>query len=281
MEIQWYPGHMARTRRLVQESLKLVDMVIELLDARVPASSRNPLVQEILGSKPHLVVLNKMDLADPDLTREWIEWFGGQGTPAVAVDSTRGQGLGVVPVLVNRLVEDKMGALAAMGRRPRSPRCMVVGIPNVGKSLFINALVGRRVTRTGNRPGVTKGQQWIRLARGVELLDTPGVLWPKFDERQVALKLAATGAIKEEVFDVEEVACWLAEYLRQSHPRSLLERYRLEELPVEGCQILEQIGSKRSLMGPGGAVDIYRTAVHLLKEFLEGKLGRFTLDLPF
>ncbi len=280
MSIQWYPGHMARARRLVQENLKLVDVVIELLDARIPASSRNPLIGKILGGKPHLVVLNKADLADPDLTRAWVDWFRARGLPSVAVDSTRRKGVAEIPVLVRRLVEDKIAPLAARGRRPRHPRCMVVGIPNVGKSFFINALVGSRVTRTGNRPGVTRGQQWVRLARGVELLDTPGVLWPKFDDPQVALKLAATGAIKEEVFDVEEVAAWLAEWLLQSFPRALEERYGLERLPARGYQVLELIGARRGLMGPGGTVDIFRASVYLLKEFREGRLGRFTLDLP-
>lgn len=280
MSIQWYPGHMARARRLVQENLKLVDVVIELLDARIPASSRNPLIGKIVGGKPHLVVLNKEDLADPHLTRLWLDWFRGRGLPALAVDSTRRKGVAEVPILVRRLVEDKMASLTARGRRPPNPRCMVVGIPNVGKSFFINALAGSRVTRTGNRPGVTRGQQWVRLAREVELLDTPGVLWPKFDDPRVGLKLAATGAIKEEVFDVEEVAAWLAEWLLQSFPASLKERYHLEELPAQGHRVVELIGARRGLVGPGGVVDSYRAAVHLLKEFREGRLGRFTLDVP-
>ncbi|MGB9803252.1 ribosome biogenesis GTPase YlqF [Desulfofundulus sp.] len=280
MSIQWYPGHMARARRLVQENLKLVDVVIELLDARIPASSRNPLIGQIVSGKPHLVVLNKKDLADPDLTGLWLEWFRKHGLLALAVDSTCREGVAGVPMLVRRLVDDKIAHQVARGRRPPDPRCMVVGIPNVGKSFFINALAGSRVARTGNRPGLTRGKQWIRLARGVELLDTPGVLWPKFEDPLVGLKLAATGAIREEVFDVEEVAAWLAEWLLRFSPTSLRERYHLEELPAQGYRLLELIGARRGLVGPGGVVDSYRAAVHLLKEFREGRLGRFTLDAP-
>ncbi|MBE3587459.1 MAG: ribosome biogenesis GTPase YlqF [Thermoanaerobacteraceae bacterium] len=280
MHVQWYPGHMARARRLLRENLKLVDVVIELLDARIPASSRNPQIAEILGHMPRLVVLNKADLADDEVTLHWLKWFSSRGTPAIAVDSTTGKGLGEVPSLVEELSKSKIQALVSRGRRPRSPRCMVVGIPNVGKSLFINALVGRRVTRTGNRPGVTRGQQWIRLARGVELLDTPGVLWPKFDDRQVALKLAATGAIKEEICDVEEVAVWLAGWLLEHCPGPLQERYRLEQLPAGGHQLLELVASRRGQVGAGGVPDTGRAAIHLLKEFRAGKLGRVTLDEP-
>ncbi|MQL52199.1 ribosome biogenesis GTPase YlqF [Desulfofundulus thermobenzoicus] len=271
---------MARARRLLRENLKLVDVVIELLDARIPVSSRNPQIAAILGHMPRLVVLNKADLADGAVTLRWLEWFSIRGTPAIAVDSTTGKGLGEVPLLVEELSNGKIQALVSRGRRPRSPRCMVVGIPNVGKSLFINALVGRRVTRTGNRPGVTRGQQWIRLARGVELLDTPGVLWPKFDDRQIALKLAVTGAIKEEVFDVEDVAAWLVGWLKEHCPRPLMERYRLEEVPAHGRQVLELIARRRGLLGAGGVPDTGRAAIHLLKEFRAGKLGRVTLDEP-
>ncbi|MBE3586502.1 ribosome biogenesis GTPase YlqF [Desulfofundulus thermocisternus] len=280
MPVQWFPGHMARARRLVQENLKLVDVVIELLDARIPASSRNPIIEEIAVRKPHLVVLNKEDLADPHLTRMWLQWFSARGLPALAVDSARKKDLVEVPVQVKRLAENKIASLVARGRRPPPPRCMVVGIPNVGKSSFINALAGSRVTRTGNRPGVTRGPQWIRLAGEVELLDTPGVLWPKFEDPRVGLKLAATGAIKEEVFDVEEVAAWLVEWLRQSSPASLKKRYGLEELPSRGYEVLELIGARRGLVGRGGRVDLYRASIHLLKEFRDGCLGRFTLDAP-
>ncbi|OAT79511.1 ribosome biogenesis GTPase YlqF [Desulfotomaculum copahuensis] len=278
MDIQWYPGHMARAKRLVQENLKLVDVVIELLDARLPASSRNPLIDEVTRHKPRLVVLNKTDLADPAETARWLLWFNQQGMGALAVDAAHGRGVREVPAAVQRLAAARIAALAAAGRRPRPPRCMVLGIPNVGKSMLINALAGRAATRTANRPGVTRGQQWVRLARGVELLDTPGVLWPKFGDQEAAMKLAATGAIREEVYQPEEVAVWLAGWLRQRHPRVLPERYAMAE--NAGEPVLEQIAVKRGLLGPGGRPDVSRAAGHLLKEFREGKLGRITLDPP-
>lgn len=279
MDIQWYPGHMARAKRLVQENLKLVDVVIELLDARLPVSSRNPLINEITGHKPRLVVLNKADLAGAADTARWLSWFNQQDGGALAVDAAHGPGVREVPAAVQRLAASRIAALVASGRRSRPPRCMVLGIPNVGKSMLINALAGRAATRTGNRPGVTRGQQWVRLAKGVELLDTPGVLWPKFDDQETAMKLAATGAIREEVYQSEEVAVWLAGWLRQRYPRALAERYALTEA-ADG-RVLEQIAVKRGLLGAGGLPDISRAARHLLKEFREGKLGRITLDSPF
>jgi len=279
MDIQWYPGHMARARKLVQENLKLVDVVIELLDARLPESSRNPMINELVGAKPRLVVLNKFDLADEEATACWIKWFADHGLPALAVDAAHNRGVVEVPAAVQRLAAERIAALVASGRRPRPPRCMVVGIPNVGKSMLINALTGRRATRTGNRPGVTRGRQWVRLARGVELLDMPGVLWPKFADREVAVKLAVTGAIRDEVYAPEEAAVWLADWLLQHQPGALIGRYGLEKIDHAGG-ILEQIAVKRGLLGAGGRPDGLKAAMHLLKEFREGKLGRFTLDLP-
>lgn len=272
MSIQWFPGHMAKAKRLVQESLKLVDVVIELLDARIPHSSRNPLINEILGPKPRLVVLNKADLADPDLTQEWLKWYKKQGFPPLAVDSLRRQGVARVPAMVR-----EYGKHAAF--KP-IVRCMVVGVPNVGKSFFINALAGRKVTRTGDRPGITRGRQWVNLGRGVELLDTPGVLWPKFEDRLVAFKLAATGAIKEEVYDVKEVAAWLAQWLMQYYPGSLKNRYDYTEVKESGYHFLEWVAQKRNMLGSGGVLELHRAAVHFLNEFRKGLLGRFTLDFP-
>lgn len=281
VSIQWFPGHMAKARRMVAENLKLVDVVIELVDARIPSSSRNPMVGEIVGKKPRLVVLNKADLADPGLTRQWEEYYKKQGCASLAVDSVRGGGVKKIPALIHRLAGEKTISLGSAGRRPRPPRCMIVGIPNVGKSFFINRLVGQRAARTGNKPGVTRGKQWIRVGGGIDLLDTPGILWPKFDDPETGYKLAVTGAIKEEVFNMEEVAAKLCGWLAHNHPGALRDRYKIEgEMPGDPGELLDLLGRKRGFINNGIDVDRYKAAVNLLKEFREGRMGRFTLDLP-
>ncbi len=280
MDIQWFPGHMAKTKKLVQENLKLVDVVLELLDARIPMSSRNPLLIQLAAGKPRIIVLNKADLADPRLTHEWEKYFTTQGCAAVAVDSIKGAGIKKIPLLVQQLAGNKTISLGSSGRLPRPPRCMIVGIPNVGKSFFINRLVGRRTARTGNKPGVTRGRQWIRLG-GMDLLDTPGILWPKFEDPQVAYHLAVTGAIKEEVYQVEEVALELLHWFVQHCPEVLVKRYGFTEpLSQNPGDILASLGQKRGFFQQGMKVDRKKSAVHLLKEFREGKLGRFTLEIP-
>lgn len=266
---------------MVAENLKLVDVVIELVDARIPVSSRNPMVGEIVGKKPRLVVLNKADLADPALTRRWEEYFKTLGFASLAVDSVKGGGIKKVPALIHRLAGAKTISLGSAGRRPRPPRCMIVGIPNVGKSFFINRLVGQRVTRAENRPGVTRGKQWIRAGGGIDLLDTPGILWPKFDDPETGYKLAVTGAIKEEVFNIEEVALKLSGWLAENYPLALRNRYRIDgEMPGDPRDLLDLLGRKRGFFKSGMDVDSYKAAVNLLKEFREGRLGLFTLDLP-
>ncbi|MFX4261745.1 ribosome biogenesis GTPase YlqF [Pelotomaculum propionicicum] len=281
MDIQWFPGHMAKTRRQIKEDLKLVDVVIEVLDARIPQSSRNPDINIITGGKPRLIVLNKSDLADPVLTRLWEGFFLKTGVSAAAVDSLSGRGIRLVPGLVQQLTAARMAALAASGRRSRPARCMVVGIPNVGKSFFINKLAGRSVTRTEDRPGVTRGRQWIRVAGSLDLMDTPGVLWPKFEDTAVSFRLAATGAIKEDIYDLNAVAGNLLKWLAENYPHALRERYKLvEELPAEQEEILRAVGSKRGFLKPGGDVDTLKAAQVVLKEFRSGKLGRFTLEAP-
>ncbi|MCL6636034.1 MAG: ribosome biogenesis GTPase YlqF [Peptococcaceae bacterium] len=280
MDIHWYPGHMAKAKRLLKENLKMVDVVIEVLDARIPSSSRNPDIDELAALKPRLVVLNKSDLADPDLTRRWKDVFLQSGFAAVAVDSVQGRGVREVPVLVQQLAAPKMASLVAAGRRPRSARCMVLGIPNVGKSFLINKLVGQRAARTGDKPGVTRGRQWIRLAGNLDLLDTPGILWAKLEDPEAAYRLAITGAIKEEVFDLNAVAGRLVTWLAQNYPDKLKERYKLEDLPSGEEKILKRIGMKRGFFVSGGVVDTLKSAVTVLKEFREGKLGRFTLEPP-
>lgn len=276
MNIQWYPGHMAKARRLLERNLKLVDVVIELLDARVPLSSRNPMVNKIVGTKPRLVILNKADLADENLTRIWARKICPKGI-ALAVDSRKGHGINKVPDAVLQLARPKIKP-APLGR-VRPVRCMIVGIPNVGKSLFINRLVRQKVTRTGNKPGVTRGEQWIRVNKRVELLDTPGILWPRFEDPDVGFRLAAIGAIREEVYSAEDVAAKLISWLQKHYPETLKDCYQLA-FSGSPAEIMEQVGRKRGFFLSGGRIDIFKTAIHILKEFRDGKLGRFTLDLP-
>lgn len=279
MDIQWYPGHMARARRMVEKSLKLVDVAVELLDARVPASSRNPVLDEIIGNKPRVVVLNKSDLADPVYTEIWLDRLRSAGASAVAVSSTAGRGIDRVRREIKRLVEFRKLQTGA-GRKTGPVRCMVMGIPNVGKSFFINRMVGRRAVPAADRPGVTRGQQWVKAGEGVEFLDTPGILWPKLGDPEVAFKLAVIGAVKEETFDLEEIALTLISWLNKYYPEVLSRRYRFSGSLLTPEQILGQIGEIRGFFGAGGEVDCLRASAHLLKEFRSGKLGRITLDLP-
>lgn len=271
---------MAKAKREVKENLKLVDVVIEVLDARIPVSSRNPDINEIIGAKPKMLVLNKSDLADPDLTGAWVHRFEREGTPATGLDLLSGKGLRSVPVAVRKLAAPRIAALVAVGRQPRAARCMVLGIPNVGKSYLINRLVDRRATKTGYKPGVTRGQQWIRMAGNLELLDTPGILWPKFADPEAAFRLAITGAIKEEIFPVYAVARRLAEWLVQNKPEALSRRYGIKDLPADIDVLLETIGRQRGFIVSGGVVDLEKSAHNVLKEFREGKFGRITLERP-
>lgn len=281
IDIQWFPGHMAKARRLLQENLKLVDAVIEVVDARIPSSSRNPILEQTVGNKPLLVVLNKSDLADPRLTARWEEYFRGRGMDALSVDSLRGIGVGSITAKVKQMAGNKTISLGSSGRLPRPPRCMIVGIPNAGKSFLINRLVGKKAARTGNKPGVTRGQQWIRVGGQIDLMDTPGILWPKFDDPEVGFRLAVTGAIKEQVYDIEAVAGRLLLWLAENHPESIKARYRMEfQASGEPQDLLALVGESRGLFQQGRKVDIYKSAVLLLKEFREGILGRYTLDMP-
>lgn len=281
MDIQWFPGHMAKTRRQIKEDLKLVDVIIEVLDARIPFSSRNPDINAITAGKPRLIVLNKSDLADPVMTRSWEGVFLKIGLPVAVVNSLSGRGIKLVPGLVQQLTAPKMDSLACSGRRPRPARCMVIGIPNVGKSYFINKLAGRSVTKTEDKPGITRGRQWIRIAGSLDLMDTPGVLWPKFADVAVAFRLAATGAIKEDVYDLYDVAGNLLKWISENYPHALRERYKIMgELPAEPEEMLRAVGSRRGFLTPGGKVDTLKAAQIVLKEFRSGKLGRFTMDMP-
>ncbi|MEW6448416.1 MAG: ribosome biogenesis GTPase YlqF [Bacillota bacterium] len=269
MKLQWYPGHMAKARKTIRENLMLVQVVFELIDARIPRSSRNPDIDSVLGTKARVLILNKADLADPSQTRAWAAALAAGGVPVVQLDSVSGRGFGKIPRIIRQ---------TAKPGRTGTIRGMVVGIPNVGKSTFINRFSGQRAAPAGARPGITRGKQWIRVAPGIELLDTPGVLWPRLDDREVGLKLAATGALKEEVTDSEEVSLWLLDWLKANYPGVLKRRYRLLALPADTEVLLETIGLKRGLVRSGGQVDRFKAAVALLKEFREGRLGRFTLD---
>jgi len=271
---------MAKARKQVQQNLQLVDVVIELLDARIPASSRNPDINVILKDKPRLVVLNKSDLADPEATAAWLDYFNGNGLPAVAVDAHHGDGIKKMIALAEKQASPAVQKYMAKGRFARLARCMVVGVPNVGKSMLINKLAGKKAARTGNRPGVTRGEQWIKLGGKLELLDTPGILWPKFEDLETAYNLAVTGAIKEQIYNPEEISLKLVQWLVEKAPDVLAARYKLGDIPEEIWEVIEKIGVYRGFYLSGGKIDTYKTAVFVIKEFREGRLGKFTLELP-
>lgn len=280
MTIQWFPGHMAKARRKVVEKLKLVDMVIELLDARLPLSSRNPMIGEIVKGKPRLVLLNKSDLADPEMTNQWIQFFQKEGADAIPVDAQSGKGVNQISSRCEKLVESMLQKRKAKGLEKRAVRTMILGIPNVGKSSLINRLAARKAAKTGDRPAVTKSEQWVKVGKSLELLDTPGILWPKFEDKMVGYRLAASGAIKDEIIDFVDVAMFLVAYLQFQYPDRLRERYRLEEIPQDRVQLLEEIGRKRGCIVRGGTVDYDKTAELLLREFRAGRLGGITLEQP-
>lgn len=277
--IHWYPGHMVKARRMVQENLKLVDVVVELLDARIPVSSRNPVIDDILADKLRIVVLNKSDLAEKEQTDKWRAHFIGEGGyPCVIIDAQSGKGVSTLVEKAQESAEDIIAKIVAKGRNPRPVRLMMVGIPNVGKSSLINKLAGKGSTKTGDRPGLTRGKQWIRVARGLELLDTPGILWPKFEDPEVGFKLAVTGAIKDEIINVEQVVTKLLIFLSEYAGEALKARYKLEALDADPVVILENIGRRRGCLVSGGKVDTLKAATIILSEFRDGRLGNFTLD---
>lgn len=272
---------MVKARKMIQENLGLVDVVIELVDARIPHSSRNPDLQMIIGQKPRLIVLNKDDLADPAKTKAWCSYFEKQGIPAATMNSIAGKGVGRVVEIATRLVSERMEALRARGWRERPIRAMVVGIPNVGKSAFINAVTRRAVARVGEKPGVTRGKQWIRIGEDFELLDTPGILWPQLDDPEVGFKLAVSGAVSDLVYDLEEVAAKLLLLLSKVAGDLLRQRYRLDRLAEnieEAWEVLRQIGRQRGYLQAGNNIDTVKAAYLVIQEFREGKIGRITLD---
>lgn len=282
MNIQWYPGHMVKAKRKIAEDLKLVDVVIELLDARIPMSSRNPEVDEIVGNKKRIIVLNKSDLADPAANRKWIDYFNNGNTRVILANSVSGAGLKEVLAASRQLMKEKLDKLKSKGLLVKTTRALIIGIPNVGKSTFINKLAGKSVAQTGDRPGVTKSKQWIKVSPELELLDTPGILWPKFEDERVGMNLAFTGAIKDEILDVNELAQKLLEVLASKFPEKLKTRYKLEELPqdITPEELLLTIGRKRGCIIAGGEIDVQRASVMLLDEFRGGKIGAITLETP-
>lgn len=281
MNIQWFPGHMAKTKRLLSENLKLVDVVIELLDARIPASSKNPEIDRIIKNKPRLLVLNKSDLADSSISKEWKDWYNSRGIPVLFADSVKGTGLNTLIKDLKYLMRERFERDRQKGRRFRTIKTMVVGIPNVGKSTFINKIAGKSAAATGARPGVTRGKQWIRLNPEIDLLDTPGILWPKFDDKETALNLAFTGAIKDEILDVAQVAAALAEKLSKEYPELFFKRYKLQNAEgLKGHELLEAAGRNRGCMLPGGVIDLKRISDTILDEFREGRIGAISLERP-
>jgi len=279
--LQWFPGHMKKAQRLIEENLKLVDVVVELLDARIPASSANPMLAELIKGKPRLVALSKADLAAPDRTKAWVRHFQAQGVKAVAIDSLKGKGMKQLVALAEELARPQTDKLVAKGGRPRAARCMILGIPNVGKSSLINRLAGAVKARAEDKPGVTRAKQWIKIGKNLELLDMPGILWPKFEDQAVGLKLAFTGAINDDIYDRQRVTALLLEALRRDQPQALRERFKFkEELPEGGVELLEAIGRKRGCLVKGGTVDLEKAQNIVLAEFRGGKLGQVTLDEP-
>ena len=289
MNIQWYPGHMTKTRRQIEADLKNVDIVVEIIDARIPVSSRNPDIDAITAGKPRLVVLNRADQADPAGNRAWGAWFRKKGWSVLETDAKTGAGVSQFSRVVQEVLKDQIARWQEKGLVGRPVRAMVVGVPNVGKSTFINKVARKKSAKASDRPGVTRGKQWVTVDRGLELMDTPGILWPKFEDVETGMRLAFTGAVKDDIMDVETLGCHLMAFLGTQYPNVLVESYRLKEVPAReaeenevayGYRLLEACAQKRGMRISGGEFDTERMARVLLDEYRGGKLGRFTLELP-
>lgn len=281
--IQWFPGHMTKTKRQIQASLKLVDAVAEILDARIPLSSKNPDLQNLIQNKPKVVLLNKCDMANQTATSRWIDYYASQGITAIAVDCKSGKGLNKFAPAVNNVLSERRERLKAKGMVNPMLRIMIVGIPNVGKSSFINRVAKQNRAKVEDRPGVTRGNQWYTIAKNIEMLDTPGVLWPKFDDKIVGERLAFTGAVKDQILDTELLAVRLLDFLRSLKPADFIARFKLEDIDldaIDSYELLNVIGKKRGMLISGGEIDTERAAIMLLDEFRSGKLGRITLEMP-
>lgn len=280
MQFQWYPGHMTKAKRQMQEDIKLIDLVIELVDARIPMSSRNPDIDELGKNKARLILLNKSDLADKDASEAWMEFFKEKGYFAVKVDARNKGCMKAISAVIAEACKEKTERDRKRGIKNRPVRAMVVGIPNVGKSTFINTFAGRACAKTGNKPGVTKGKQWIRLNKDVELLDTPGILWPKFDDQMVGLRLALIGSIKDEILNIDELSLELISYLKENYAGTLTARYEVEENVERPVEILEAIAQKRGCVQRRNEIDYSKAAALVIDDFRSGRLGRITLELP-
>lgn len=281
--IQWFPGHMTKTKRQIQASLKLVDAVAEILDARIPLSSKNPDLQKLIQNKPKVVLLNKCDMANQTATSRWIDYYASQGITAIAVDCKSGKGLNKFAPAVNNVLSERRERLKAKGMVNPMLRIMIVGIPNVGKSSFINRVAKQNRAKVEDRPGVTRGNQWYSIAKNIEMLDTPGVLWPKFDDKIVGERLAFTGAVKDQILDTELLAVRLLDFLRSLKPADFIARFKLEDIDldaIDSYELLNVIGKKEVMLISGGEINTERAAIMLLDEFRSGKLGRITLEMP-
>lgn len=279
MTIQWFPGHMAKAKREVQEKLKLVDIVFELVDARLPLSSRNPMIDEVINQKPRLLILNKADMADESETKKWVQYFEDKGLTAVAINSFEGKGLQQVTKAAQEILADKWARMKAKGMKPRAIRAMIVGIPNVGKSTLINRLAKKNIAKTGNTPGVTRAQQWIKVGKEIELLDTPGILWPKFEDQEVGLKLALTGAIKDTIINMEDLAVYGLKFLSIHHPDRMKERYGISIVDEDIVKTYDHIGNLRRTLGPGGEIDYDKVSELIVKDIRNLEFGKLTFDL--
>ncbi len=281
--IQWFPGHMTKTKRQIQASLKLVDAVAEIIDARIPVSSRNPDLNQLVLNKPRVILLNKCDMANQTATKMWIDHYAKQGITAIAVDCKSGKNLNKIPAAVNTVMKEKIDRLKAKGMVNPTIRMMIVGIPNVGKSSFINRIAKQNRAKVEDRPGVTRGNQWFTISKNLEMLDTPGVLWPRFDNKTVGEHLAFTGAVKDQVVDTELLAVRLLDFLKGLKPQAFIERFKLSDIDpdnTDSYELLQIIGKKRGMLVSGGEIDTERAAVMLLDEFRAAKLGRITLEMP-
>ena len=282
--IQWFPGHMAKTRRMMSENLKSVDIVIEVLDARIPYSSKNPEISDITDKKPSLTILNKSSLASQEITDKWIRYYSSLGKEAISVDCINGSGIAKIEPAVRKILAEKIKAYENKGMVGRKLRAMVVGIPNVGKSSLINKLCGSRKAKVENRPGVTLDKQWIQVSPALDLMDMPGVLWPKFEEKKVGENLAITGAIKDDILDTEQIAVILCARLKKVAPELFMARYKISQSELDGCEtdyeILELVGKKRGFLISGGEIDTERASNMLLDEFRGAKIGRISLEAP-
>ncbi len=271
---------MAKARREVTEKLKFIDVVIELLDARIPLASRNPMIDELVSHKPRLILLNKADLADPTVTASWKSYFEAKGATVLSINAQNGKGTEKIPNACKQLAKPIIEKMVSRGMKPRAIRAMILGIPNVGKSTLINRLASKRTAQVGDRPGVTKRQQWIKVGTELELLDTPGILWPKFEDQIIGYRLAATGAIKDELLDFQDIALFLLNYLKDFYPSLIQERYKLESVPEDGLALFDEIGKKRGCLLGGGYVDYDKAAEIILREMRSGMLGRISLERP-